>query len=105
MADFSFYWHDYETFGVDPARDRPSQFAGVRTDADFNIIGEPLVVFCKPAADVLPQPDACLITGITPQQALEQGVAESEFIRQIHQQLQLQAPVLLVTTVFALMTK
>jgi len=84
MTDFSFYWHDYETFGADPARDRPSQFAGVRTDTDFNIIGEPLVIFCKPAADILPQPEACLITGITPQQALEQGVCEAEFIRQIH---------------------
>lgn len=86
MADFSFYWHDYETFGTDPARDRPSQFAGIRTDADFNIIGEPLVIFCKPAADMLPHPEACLITGITPQQALEQGVPELEFIRQIHAQ-------------------
>ena len=26
------YWHDYETTGATPARDRPSQFAGVRTD-------------------------------------------------------------------------
>ena len=86
MADFSFYWHDYETFGTDPARDRPSQFAGIRTDADFNIIGEPLVIFCQPAADMLPHPEACLITGITPQQALEQGVPELEFIRQIHAQ-------------------
>ena len=89
MADFSFYWHDYETFGADPARDRPCQFAGIRTDADFNIIGEPLVVFCQPAADILPHPEACLITGITPQQALAQGVPEAEFIRQIHQQLAL----------------
>ena len=84
MADFSFYWHDYETFGIDPARDRPSQFAGIRTDANFNIIGEPLVIFCQPAADMLPHPEACLVTGITPQQALEQGAPEAEFIRQIH---------------------
>ncbi len=84
MTAFSFYWHDYETFGADPSRDRPSQFAGIRTDSDFNIIGDPLVVFCKPAPDTLPQPEACLITGITPQQALEQGVCEAEFIRLIH---------------------
>lgn len=87
MAEFSFYWHDYETFGVDPARDRPCQFAGIRTDADFNIIGDPLVVFCRPAADALPHPEACLVTGITPQQALAEGVPEAEFIRLIHQQL------------------
>ena len=38
------YWHDYETFGLDPARDRPVQFAGIRTDEDLNIIGEPLII-------------------------------------------------------------
>ncbi len=84
---FSFYWHDYETFGVDPSRDRPVQFAGLRTDAELNVIGEPLVIFSKPAADVLPQPEACLVTGITPQQALEEGVSEAEFIRRIHAEL------------------
>ena len=87
MTDFSFYWHDYETFGANPSKDRPSQFAGIRTDQDFNIIGEPLVIFCRPAADFLPHPEACLITGITPQQALEQGLPEAEFIRQIHQEM------------------
>lgn len=87
MAEFSFYWHDYETFGVDPSRDRPSQFAGIRTDRDFNIIGEPLVIFCQPAADVLPHPEACLITGITPQLASEKGLPEHEFIRRIHAEL------------------
>ena len=83
----TFYWHDYETFGAHPARDRPAQFAGVRTDAELNIIGEPLVIFCRPANDYLPHPQACLVTGITPQQALAQGVPECEFIAAIHQQL------------------
>jgi exodeoxyribonuclease-1 len=83
----TFYWHDYETFGTDPGRDRPVQFAGLRTDAELNIIGEPLVVFARPARDVLPHPEACLVTGITPQQALREGVPESEFIAQIHAQL------------------
>jgi len=79
----SFYWHDYETFGVDPAHDRPSQFAGLRTDADLNPIGEPLILYCKPAEDYLPSPEACLITGITPQKALADGVCEAEFIARI----------------------
>lgn len=86
-ATQTFYWHDYETFGADPRRDRPVQFAGIRTDFDLNIIGEPLVVYCKPAADCLPHPDACLITGITPQLAEQKGVCEAEFIRLIHEQL------------------
>ena len=83
----TFYWHDYETFGTDPQRDRPVQFAGLRTDADFNVIDDPLVVYCKPAADCLPNPDSCLITGITPQLAVQKGVCEAEFIGRIHQQL------------------
>jgi len=83
----SFYWHDYETFGAQPSVDRPSQFAGLRTDFELNIIGEPLVIYCKPQMDILPNPQACLITGITPQHALENGLDEPEFIAQIHQQL------------------
>lgn len=81
----SFYWHDYETFGVDPVHDRPSQFAGVRTDADLNVIEDPLVIYCKPTDDYLPSPEACLITGITPQKALEDGFPEAEFIAQINE--------------------
>lgn len=85
-ASNSFYWHDYETFGTDPKRDRPVQFAGVRTDYQFNVLEQPLVVYCKPTDDCLPQPEACLITGITPQTALAKGVCEAEFISLIHQQ-------------------
>lgn len=81
------YWHDYETFGVDPRRDRPAQFAGLRTDEALNEIGEPLVIYCKPARDVLPQPEACLLTGITPQIADEQGIPEALFIRRILEEL------------------
>ena len=85
----SFYWHDYETFGTDPSRDRPVQFAGLRTDAELKVISEPLLLYCKPADDVLPHPEACLLTGITPQKALREGLCEAEFIAQIHAQLAL----------------
>ena len=81
------YWHDYETFGTDPRFDRPVQFAGIRTDEDLNIVGEPLMIFCQLAEDALPHPEACLITGITPQQAQREGVNEAEFIARIHQEL------------------
>lgn len=83
----SLYWHDYETFGAIPSIDRPSQFAGLRTDFDLNVIGEPLVIYCQPPMDILPSPQACLITGITPQHAFKHGLSEPEFIRQIHNQL------------------
>ncbi len=87
MSAPTFYWHDYETFGADPSRDRPVQFAGLRTDMDLNPVGEPLVIYARPANDYLPHPQACLITGITPQEALEKGVPEREFIARIHAEL------------------
>ncbi len=83
----TFYWHDYETFGIDPQRDRPAQFAGVRTDADFNAVAEPLVIYCQVPLDYLPQPESCLITGITPQMSNQKGLPEAEFIGLINQQL------------------
>ncbi|MEJ7688674.1 MAG: exodeoxyribonuclease I [Variovorax sp.] len=81
----TFLWHDYETFGAVPRRDRPSQFAAIRTDAELNEIGDPLMLYCKPAPDYLPSPEACLITGITPQLCLERGVPEHQFAAQIEQ--------------------
>ena len=81
--DFSFFWHDYETFGRVPRRDRPAQFAGVRTDAALNEIGDPLMLYCQPSPDSLPDPESCLLTGITPQQCLERGVPEHQFAAQI----------------------
>ncbi len=80
------YWHDYETWGADPRRDRPAQFAGIRTDTELNIIGKPHVAYCKPALDMLPHPEACLITGITPQVALADGLPEPEFMARIYQE-------------------
>jgi len=87
MTQNTLYWHDYETFGLDPARDRPVQFAGIRTDEDLNIISEPLNIMARPAPDALPHPISSLITGITPQQALEQGLPEAEFIARILEEL------------------
>ncbi|SIP89303.1 exodeoxyribonuclease I [Pseudacidovorax sp. RU35E] len=85
MADAShtFLWHDYETFGANPRRDRPSQFAAVRTDAELNEVGEPIMLYCQPAPDFLPSPTACLLTGITPQHCLAEGVPEHEFAARI----------------------
>lgn len=84
-SQLSIYWHDYEAFGANARRDRASQFAGIRTDADLNEIDEPLVIYCQPAQDYLPHPQACLITGITPQLAQLRGLPEADFISRIHQ--------------------
>ncbi|TAL72400.1 MAG: exodeoxyribonuclease I [Rhodanobacter sp.] len=80
----TFFWHDYETFGADPRRDRPVQFAGIRTTTELEMVGNPVMVFAQPPRDCLPQPEACLITGITPQQAAREGVCEADFAAQVH---------------------
>ncbi|SNC58970.1 exodeoxyribonuclease I [Sodalis endosymbiont of Henestaris halophilus] len=85
LAQPTFLIHDYETFGKHPALDRPAQFAGIRVNSQFEILSKPEVFFCRPADDYLPDPEAVLITGITPQQALRNGVIEAEFARRIHQ--------------------
>src|ERR1700739_2852448 len=76
MTAFSFFWHDYETFGRVPRRDRPAQFAGIRTDADLNEVGREVMHYCRPSPDSLPDPESCLLTGIVPQTCLEQGLPE-----------------------------
>lgn len=80
----SLLWHDYETWGVSPKVDKPSQFAGIRTDLDLNIIGEPEMFYCQPPQDYLPHPEACLVTGITPQKAQREGLTEAEFATKIN---------------------
>jgi exodeoxyribonuclease I len=87
MAKASFYWHDYETWGANPRVDRAAQFAGIRTDENLEVIGQPLMIYAQPGVDFLPHPEAVLITGITPQQARAEGLIEAEFFRQIHTEL------------------
>lgn len=87
MLSHTFLWHDYETFGLNTRRDRPAQFAGIRTDAELNEIGEPVMIYCQPANDYLPDPTSCMITGITPQHCLQHGLPEHAFAAQIEQLL------------------
>ena len=83
----SIFWYDFETTGIDPRSDRPLQVAGIRTDEQLNEIGEPFNLYCKLSEDILPHPQACLVTGITPQRLAEQGVAEVEFMQRLEQQM------------------
>ena len=87
MSELSFFWHDYETFGAVPRRDRPAQFAGQRTDAQLNPIDAPVMHYCRPAPDFLPEPEACLLTGILPQDCLAKGLPEHAFADAVEQQL------------------
>ena len=72
----SFLWYDLETYGLDARGDRIAQFAGVRTNGKLDVVGERIVLYMKPGADWLPNPDACLVHGITPQHAEESGLSE-----------------------------
>lgn len=77
----SFYFYDLETSGVNPRTARIMQFAGQRVDEQLGPIGEPHNLLIKLTEDVLPEPDAILITGITPQQTHADGLTEAEFMR------------------------
>ncbi|MBV8380583.1 MAG: exodeoxyribonuclease I [Paucibacter sp.] len=87
MSESTFFWHDYETFGRVPRHDRPSQFAGIRTDAELNEIGEPVMIYCQPGDDYLPDPESCLLTGIVPQTCQAEGLPEHRFADAIHAEL------------------
>lgn len=75
----TFFFYDLETSGLDPRSSRIMQFAGIRTDMDFNPIGEPYNVLVKLNDDTLPSPEALMVTGITPQQTQVDGYTEAEF--------------------------
>lgn len=77
----SFFFYDLETSGVSSRRSRIMQFAGQRTDLDLKPIGEPYNILIKLSEDVLPDPEAILLTGITPQQTLQDGITEAEFCK------------------------
>jgi exodeoxyribonuclease I len=83
----SIFWYDYETTGINPRSDRPLQVAGIRTDLDLNEIGPPVNLYCQPSEDILPHPAACMITGITPGQLAEKGLAEADFMTRVHAEL------------------
>ena len=81
----SFYWYDLETTGLNRRWDRITQFAGQRTDLELNPIDEPYVTYVKLPPEVLPDPDATLVTGVPPQEIQAQGISEWEAINEIHE--------------------
>jgi len=83
----SLLWYDLETFGRHPGWDRIAQFAAVRTDDNFEPIEDPVVLYCRISPDYLPDPQACLITGITPRETGEKGMVEAEFAKALEQEL------------------
>jgi exodeoxyribonuclease-1 len=82
----SFFFYDLETTGFNARSGRIMQFAGQRTDMGLKPVGKPLNCLIKLTPDVLPSPDAILVTGITPQQTLSEGMTEAEFLRIFHEE-------------------
>ncbi|MBT5792959.1 MAG: exodeoxyribonuclease I [Gammaproteobacteria bacterium] len=80
------YWYDLETTGIDSILDRPLQFAGVRTDLDLNEIKPPQNFLGRPGTDVLPQPEALLVTGISLVEIQEKGISERAFTEKVLEQ-------------------
>ncbi len=81
----SFLFYDFETDGAEPTICRPFQFAAIRTDESLRIVEEEeTVLWCRPSMDRLPAPEACLVTGITPQKAAAKGQTEAPFFNDIH---------------------
>jgi len=78
----SFYFYDLETTGRDPRWHRVIQFAGIRTDADLEPIGDPVSWLVALDDDVVPEPEAALVTGLVPGDCAE-GIDEGELFRRI----------------------
>lgn len=80
----TFYFYDLETSGGNPRTARIMQFAGQRTNEDLQLIGEPDNILIRLSDDVIPEPDATLVHGITPQKTVEEGITEAEFAEYFH---------------------
>ena len=77
----TYFFYDLETTGLNPREDRIMQFAGQRTDVNFNPIGEPYNLLVALNDDTLPSPQALMVTGVTPQETVADGYTEAEFAK------------------------
>lgn len=85
MSGFHFY--DLETSGRDPRWHRVLQYAGLRTDDAFAPLAEPVVLEVALPPDVLPEPEAMLVTSITPE-AATRGMHEAAFAERLAAELE-----------------
>lgn len=83
----TFFFYDLETGGLAAREDRIMQFAGQRTAMDLTPLGEPVNILVKMTEDALPSPEAIMVTKITPQDTLRDGVSEVEFCRIVTEEI------------------
>ena len=77
----SFYFYDLETTGRNPRWHRIVQCAGVRTDANLEPLTDPEAWTVAVGDDVVPEPEAVAITGLSPQRVAS-GLEERAFFRE-----------------------
>jgi exodeoxyribonuclease-1 len=83
----SFFFYDLETSGLGAHQSRIMQFAGMRTDLELKPVGEPVNVMIQMTEDTLPDPDAVLVTGITPQATITDGITEAAFLKMFNEEV------------------
>ncbi|MDB4017582.1 exonuclease domain-containing protein [Amylibacter sp.] len=90
MEKFVFY--DYETTGISPEYDQPLQFAAIITDLNFNEIDR-VDIRCQLSPHILPAPKALHVTGVNPNQLLNNNLPTAfEFAQTIQEFTQKWAP-------------
>lgn len=77
----TYFFYDLETTGLSARKDRIMQFAGLRTDENFQPLGDPYNLLIELSDDILPSPDALMVTEITPQKTREEGYSEADFAK------------------------
>ncbi len=80
----SIYWYDLETSGTAPLWDRILQFAGLRTDLELRPLGDEYATYVRLPDDVIPDVEAALVTGLTPQRTRREGVSEWQALSRIN---------------------
>jgi len=81
----NYLFYDLETTGTDQYFDQILQFAAVKTDSDFNQIGEPVNILCQPRRDIVPSPTAYKTTCIDIEELQDKGITEHELSQKIHE--------------------
>lgn len=87
VMSMTFFFYDLETSGLSGRDDRIMQFAGIRTSPNLEQIGEPVNMLVKLTDEVLPSPDALMVTGITPAQTQADGFGEAEFAKILNEEV------------------
>ena len=92
----AYVFYDTETTGVSTAFAQILQFAAIKTDDQLNEVGR-FQVRCRLLPHIVPSPGALLVTGITPDVLLDEGLpSHYEAIQEIRQKLMEWSPAIFI---------